>query len=257
MTLINGSSHADLLAENARLRAQLKAANERRSPISIDPSQGEITVDNLTLGGLSVESLRVRSPGLRGATVHLQDIGNWSPTKLQTGALGELTKKPLVIDELKARVPLPVVNSLLENVAGHQMAKAGLSEINLSQGSGNQLKVTGRLKKGISLPFEASGELGTTADGKVKFSLKSSRLGGIPMPNSLVGLASNLAGASLAKAGVSVDGENFTIDTSRQKPDNLIFQLDQVALVDGALTVQGSAPTRKAKSSIPSVPRRV
>jgi len=142
----------------------------------------------------------------------------------------------------------------MDQIAGDQLKEAGLSEVRLSQGEGRQVRVRGTLKKGLSLPFEVNGNLAASSDGGVKFSLQSSRLGGVPMPNLLLSLATKLAGESLEKAGVSVQGDDFTIDTKRLTPKNVSFELSELSVDNGALVLEGSAEQRK--SSVPLIPRK-
>lgn len=256
MTSISNLRSSELLAENRRLKAQIADMQASKPPITIDPKSGELQVDNLSLGSLRIEKLRLRSPGLREASSDLKDVENWLPTKENEAKFRELVEKPVVIDELKARIPLPFVNSILEKIAGEQMQDAGLSEVRLSQGEGSQIRVNGRVKRGISLPFEVNGDLVGTPDGKAKFSLRSSRVAGLPMPNFLVSFATKFAGQSLEKAGIVVDGSDFSIDTQKTKPKQILFELKSLTAQDGAILLEGAAPFRSGASSVPRIPRK-
>lgn len=256
MTSISNLRSSELLAENRRLKAQLADMQASKPPITLDPKSGELQVDNLSLGSLTIEKLRVRAPGLREASADLKDVANWLPSKENEANFKKLAEKPVVVDELKARIPLPFVNSIMERIAGKQMQDAGLSEVRLSQGEGSQIRVNGRVKKGISLPFEINGDLVGTPDGKAKFSLRSSRVAGLPMPNFLVSFATKFAGESLEKAGIAVDGGEFSLDTQKMKPDKLLFELQSLSVQDGAILIEGAAPVRTGASSVPRVPRK-
>ena len=247
-------SYANLAQENRELKARLAELESKKSPISVDPAAGSLTVEDLNVGPLSVDTLQVRAPSLRKATRELENVETWLGGGKKS--LKQFSEGPVVVDRLRAKVPLPFVNSIMEKIAGAQMTKAGLSEVHLSQGEEQALKVTGKVKKGIKLPFEVTGNLGTTEDGKLKFSLQSSKLGGLPMPNFLVSVATRLAGDSLSDAGVEVDGKDFSVDPSRLKPKNVLFQMDELSVQDGAILLSGAAPVVQGKSSIPNIPRR-
>jgi hypothetical protein len=247
-------SYAKLARENSELKARVADLESKNGPISVNPEQGTLEVQDLRIGPLSVESARVRAPALRKATRDMEKIETW----LDGGkdSLKEFADGPVVIDRLKAEIPLPFVNSLMEKIAGDQMSRAGLSNVSLSQGEGTSLRVQGQVKKGIKLPFEVNGSLAATKDGKVKFSLQSSRLGGLPMPNFLVSMASKFADDGLRKAGITVEGQDFTFDPKRLKPENVLFKMDSLAVHDGAILVDGSAPSVRGKSNIPQIPRK-
>ena len=247
-------SYANLAQENRELKARLAELETKKSPISVDPAAGSLTVDDLNVGPLSIDSLQVRAPSLRKATRELANVETWLGGGQKS--LKQFSEGPVIVDRLKAKVPLPFVNSIMEKIAGDQMTKAGLSEVRLSQGEEEAIKVTGKVKKGIKLPFEVTGNLGTTEDGKLKFSLKSSKLGGLPMPNFLVSVATRLAGDSLSDAGVDVDGKDFSVDPSHLKPKNVLFQMEELSVQDGAILLSGAAPVVRGKSNIPTIPRR-
>lgn len=257
MTLISTTkraSYANLARENQELKARVAELESKQGPISLTPEEGLLEVKDLRVGPLSVESAQVRAPALRKASRDLEKVEAW----LGEGrdSLKGLADGPVVVDRLKAKIPLPFVNSILEKVAGAQMAEAGLSEISLSQGENNQLKLKGKVKKGLKVPFEVTGALATTDEGKIKFSLLSSKLMGLPMPGTLVSLATRFAGESLSKAGVEVDGQDYTIDPERIKPKNVLFEMNSLAVSDGAILVDGSAPVVKGTSNIPKIPRK-
>jgi hypothetical protein len=248
-------SYASLAQKNRELQARVTELESKKGPISIDPEKGALEVKDLRVGPLSVETAQIRAPALRNATRDLEKVETW----LSGGknSLQNFTDGLVVVDRLKARIPLPFVNSLMEKIAGDQMSRAGLSEVSLSQGEGDRLKIQGKVKKGIKVPFEVTGALGTTADGKVKFSLQTSKLGGLPMPNFLVSMATKFAGDSLSKGGVKVDDQkNYTFDPKGLQPDNILFRLDNLAVQDGAILVEGSAPFVEGKSSIPKISRK-
>ena len=247
-------SYANLAHENKQLKAKLAELESKKSPISVDPAAGSLSVDDLNIGPLNIDTLQVRAPSLRKATCELENVETWLSGKQDS--LRQFSEGPVVVDRLKAKIPLPFVNSLMEKIAGDQMTKAGLSDVKLAQGEDQALTVTGKVKKGIKLPFEVTGNLGTTEDGKLKFSLKSSKLGGLPMPNFLVSVATRLAGDSLSDAGVEVEGKDFSVDPSRLKPQNVLFQMEDLSIQDGAIIVNGAAPVTQGKSNIPRIPRR-
>jgi hypothetical protein len=237
-----GASQNNLIRENQRLKQRIAELEAKRSPISANPETGEIQIDDLSVGGMDIEKLRVRVSGLRAATTDVGDIGAWAKGRPNLAPLTALAQKPLVVDELKARIPLPLVNSMMDQIAGDQLKKAGLSEVRLSQGEGGEVRVRGMIQKGLTLPFEVNGNLSTTTEGKVKFKLLSSRLAGFPMPNLLVSIATRFAGDSLDKAGVTFDNNEFTLDPQQFKPKNVHFQLEELSVHDGAVTIGGAAP---------------
>lgn len=246
-------SYANLARENRELKAKLAELEAKKSPISVDPQSGALSVEQLSVGPLSIDTLQVRAPALRNATRELEKVETW--VSGGQDSFKQFSQGPVVVDRLKAKIPLPFVNSLMEKIAGDQMTRAGLSEVHLSQGEEQTLKVTGKVKKGLQLPFEVTGDLGATNDGKLKFSLRSSKLGGLPMPNFLVSMATRLAGDSLAGAGVEVEGKDFTVDPTRLKPKNVIFQMKDLSVQDGAILVDGAAPVVRGKSRIPKIDR--
>lgn len=245
-------TYASLAKENSELKARVAALESGKGPVSVDPKEGLLEIRDLRIGPLSVETARVRAPALRQASREMENVEAWLGGK---ESLQKLTEGPVVVDRLKAKIPLPFVNSLMEKIAGDQMTRAGLSDVSLSQGKDRTLKVQGKVKKGLTLPFEANGSLATTDDGKVKFSLQSSKLGGLPMPNFLVSLAGRFAGDALKKAGLEVDGKDFAFDPQALKPENILFKMKNIEVQDGAILVEGAAPAIRGRSSVPKVTR--
>lgn len=249
---------SNLVAENQRLRQRVAALEAKAtSPISANPEKGEVRVENLSMGPLQVDKLHLQSKALEEATASLQDLKSFLPgsksKKLDASGLAE---KPLLVRALKAKLPIPFVNSMIEQVAGAQFAESGLSEVALSEAEGNQVRLSGKVKKGIKVGFEVLGDLSATKEGKVRVKVNGTKLGGVPMPNFVVSLASRLAGSYLDKAGVSQDQTQFTIDPKRFQPKNVFFQLNNLSLEDGAILLEGGLPVVRGKSSVPIVPRK-
>lgn len=247
-----------LVAENLQLKRRVAELEKKASsPISADPKSGEVHIDHFSIGPLNIEKLDVHSQALASAANDVEG----SLTNLKSGHLfpcdlKQLSQKPVIVRALKAQIPVPFVNSILEQVAGAELKKSGLSDLRLSQAEPGQLTVNGTSHKGLPLPFEVTGHLSATDDGKLKFHVRRSKLGIIPLPNALVSLAGKLAGDQLAKAGVAADGQEFTIDPAQYKPKNVLFQLDKLNVVDGAILVEGGAPVVSRPSPIPKIRRK-
>lgn len=247
-----------LVAENLQLKRRVAELEKKASsPISADPKSGEIHVDHFSIGPLNIEQLDVHSQALAVAANDVEgSLKNLKSGQLFPCDIKQLAQKPVIVRALKAQIPIPFVNSIIDQVAGTELKKSGLSDLRLSQAESGQLTVNGRSHKGLSLPFEVTGNLSATSDGKLKFHVKRSKLGIIPLPNALVSLAGKFAGDQLAKAGVAADGQEFTIDPAQYKPKNVLFQLDKLNVVDGAILVEGGTPVVSRPSPIPKIPRK-
>ena len=110
-------SYADLAQENRQLKAKLAALETKQSPISVDPAAGSVSVTDLNIGPLSIDTLQVRAPSLRKATRDFENVEAW----LSGGekSLKQFSTGPVVVDRLKAKIPLPFVNSLMEKIANN------------------------------------------------------------------------------------------------------------------------------------------
>lgn len=246
-----------LAAENLQLKKRVAELESRaNSPIAIDPKKGKVEVNDLAIGSLAIEKLELHSDALSGTSEKIgAELANLKLNRFKPADLKQLSREPLTVRALKASIPLPLVNSILDQVAGAELQRAGLSDIRLSQNKDGSLKVVGKSHKGLTLPFEANGRLSTTGDGKIKFQLENSRVGSIPMPGFLVSFATSLAEGKLRKAGVSTDGQEFVIDPNQHKPDNIRFQLDKLSVHDGAILIEAGSPTVSRPSPVPRIPR--
>lgn len=246
-----------LAAENFQLKKRLAALEARASsPISANPQTGEVKIDNFQVGPLSIEKLDLTSKALSDSAAEVDKFATLEAGSLKLPEFKKLTEKPLLVRALKAAIPLPFVNSALEQIAGAQLSKAGLSDLQIGQTDDGLLKVTGKARKGLQLPFEVTGRLSATPEGKVKFQIARSKVGSIPMPDLVVTLATKLAGEKLEKAGVTAEGKEFTLDPRPHKPSNLIFQLKNLSVGDGAILIEGGAPVVSRPSPIPKIPRK-
>ena len=131
----------------------------------MSPENGEVKIDNFQVGPLVIEKLHLKSQALSESAQEMDKFATLETKGLQLPDLKTLSQKPLLVRDLKAQIPLPFVNSALEQIAGSQLQKAGLSELQLGQTKDGQLKIQGRIQKGVNLPFEVTGKLATAKDG--------------------------------------------------------------------------------------------
>ncbi len=252
------NSSPSLAAENFQLKKRIAELEARASsPISLDPAKGKITIEDLTVGSLAIEKLELRSQALAETAEKLSSSPHTLPHNLLNPAvLKELGRESFTVENLRASIPLRLVNSLLDQIAGAELKKAGLSDIQLTQNRDGSLKIQGTSHKGLSLPFEVNGNLSATKDGQVKFQLLTSRLGALPLPGFLVSLATSFAGDKLKGVGVSGNGTDFLIDPTRHKPENVHFQLGNLELANGRFFIAGGLPSAKGTSPVPRIARR-
>lgn len=241
-------SYDELKLENRRLKAELEEAKAQRSPIRLDPDTDRLVVEDLTTPEYHVDRLEVSSPELGSLMDQSLSLDSFlAGGKLALPSLEQLKDAPLQVEMFKLRVPESTLNQTATRVSGEALQENGLKDVKIGVGDGGTLTFSGQVDRFIDIPFEVSGRLGVTDDGKVRFDLQDSHVFGIlPLPKLMVRLAASMTGGSMEKIGLTQEGNSFFFDVQGLLPDNLKMQLQRISSQDGQLVLEGGAPPAQA-----------
>ena len=246
----------DLLAENQKLKAQLRALQEKQAPVRVDPAKGQVTIKNYKPDTFTINHMTAHSAGITDLASGLSQVDKWvrpgygsQLPDLNHGLAGKIE-----VESLRMTVPYETVNKMIPKLAGRQMSQLGVSEMSLSKGEGpGEIAIQGRARKFlVDVGFQASGRLRINAQGQPAFSLSQTRVAGMAMPNFLATLgAAVLAGPEMKELGVKQFGSEFTIDPSKLLPPNIQPNLTTVRVDEEGFVIEGGrdleALTKKAQ----------
>lgn len=250
-------SQTALMAENRRLREQLAALREeKQAPISVDPSRGRVTITDYQTDQFKIDKLSAQSEGIKEVAQALSQVDQWVGSK--TGSLPDLSpslRSRVQVDALKISVPFETVNKAIPKIAGPQLKEAGVRSLRVGPGEKpNEVSIQGRAKKIFEVGFSAVGEMSVTPTGESKFVLKETRVGGLPMPNFLSTLATQIfAGESMREIGVTQNGSEFTMDPSKMMPSNVDMDLTDLRVDQTGFVIEGGQLERGSQNSLKSV----
>jgi hypothetical protein len=115
---------------------------------------------------------------------------------------------------------------------------------------GNQIKQTGKLNKGPGLPFEMTGTMSATADGRIRIQPTKVKAAHLPVKGimKLFGLdMAKLVNTSKTK-GVTVDGNDIILDAAQMLPPPMMRgHITAVSIQDGQI-VQTFGTARKLQA---------
>lgn len=239
-------SQTSLQAENRRLRAEIAALKQKRAPISVDPAEGRIVIDDYKTPDFTVDNLEVYSPAIKDAAAAMSKLDNWidTGTKVQKPDFNQLLQDPMTVTDMSVQVPFKTINKTIPKIAGEQLTEAGMKNVKVSAGDDpGTVKITGRVKKLLEVGFEVEGDLSVTPAGKTRFAIERSRVAGLPMPNFITSLATAIfGGQSMEEMGVEQNGNEFLMDPKTMLPPNVDTKLSGIQVSQEGFLIQGGAP---------------
>lgn len=242
-----------LLAENERLKAQLKAMQQRQAPIMVDPAKGTVTIENYHTDTFTINHMSAHSAGITDMASALAQVEKWVQPGGRSPSLPDLNRGlqgNIEVESLQMTVPFEAMNKMIPKIAGRQMENLGVSGLTLSQGkSPNEIAIKGRARKFLlDVGFEATGRVRINPQGQPAFSLSQTHLAGFAMPNFLATLATSvMAGPQMKELGVKQFGSEFTIDPSKMLPPNIKPNLNAVRVGEKGFIFEGGRPLEEVK----------
>ena len=117
---------------------------------------------------------------------------------------------------------------------------------------GNQIKQTGTLNKGVGIPFEMTGTMSATADGRIRIQPTQMKAAHLPVQGVM-----KLLGLDMAKLintrktkGVSVEGNDIILDAAQMLPPPKMRGRITAVSIQGDEIVQTFGPRRKLQAKL-------
>ena len=203
-----------LLAENQKLRAQLKALQEKQAPVMVDPAKGRVTIENYQTDNFTINHMTAHSAGITDLASGLSQVEKWiRPGRgSQLPDLNRGIAEKIEVESLQMTLPYRAVNRMIPKLAGRQMSQLGVSDLSLSKGDApGEIAIRGRARKFlVDVGFQATGHLRINAQGQPAFSLDQTRVAGLAMPNFIKSQQSILSAARSGRITIFA----FTYDDS-------------------------------------------
>ena len=234
-------THAALLAENRRLKEQLKALQERRDPISINPEEGKLTIRDWQTENFTIDRLEASTQAITDLSAAMTELERWAKPNPSLPDVTQAMQSRVEVSDMKLTVPFKTLNKMIPQIAGKQLADSGIRSLSVSAGNRpNEIAIKGRVKKLFEVGFEATGEMSVSRAGKSLFRLTGSRVAGVPMPNFLTGLATSIfASQQMEEMGVTQRGDDFIIDQQKFLPKNIDAQVTSLSVNRSGFVVEG------------------
>ena len=145
-------------------------------------------------------------------------------------------------------------NLMNRHVFGYQGAP--LKDLTV-EADGQKLKLSGKLHKGIDIPFSATSSLSTTADGQMRLHVESMKAAGVPAKGllGLFGLELDDVMDIKKRRGIDVQDNDIVIAPAQVlPPPEIVGRLTRVAVQDGRLvqTFEDPGKGRPARLVLPS-----
>jgi len=178
--------------------------------------------------------------------------GQFLPTKKgQPPAFDDKLSYVVAIDSAEIAVTTASMSHAL-NTYVFGAPDAPLKNVTLSI-EGNQIKQTGTLNKGVGIPFEMTGTMSATADGKIR--IQSSKVKAVHLP---VKGAMKLLGLDMAKLintrytkGVTAEGNDIILDPALMLPPPMMRGHITAVRLQGDEIVQTFGTARKLRAAKP------
>lgn len=186
--------------------------------------------------------------------LHIRHLsGQFLPTrKDQPPAFDDKLSYIVAIDSAEIGVSMASMSHAM-NTYVFGAPDAPLKNLKLSV-HGSEVRQTGTLKKGIGIPFEMTGAMSATIDGKIR--IHPSQVEAAHMP---VGGVMKLFGLDMAKLintrntkGVRVDGNDIILDPAQMLPPPAMRGRITAVRIEGDEIVQTFGTARKLPSGKPS-----
>jgi len=236
-------THSALLAENRRLKEQLKALQEKRDPISINPVEGKLTITGWETDNFTIDRLEASTQAITDLSAAMTELERWAKPNPSLPDMSQALQTKVQVSDMKLTVPFKTLNKMIPQMAGRQLEESGVRSLSVSAGRRpNEIAIKGRVKKLIEVGFEATGELSASRAGQSRFRLTGSRVAGVPMPNFLTGLATSIfASQQMSEMGVTQRGDDFLIDQQKFLPKNIDAQVTGLSVNETGIVVEGGS----------------
>jgi len=175
--------------------------------------------------------------------------GQFLPTrKGQPPAFDDKLSYTVAIDSAEVGVSAASMSHAL-NTYVFNAPDAPLKNLTLSI-QGSQIKQTGTLNKGIGIPFEMTGAMSATADGKIRIQPTQMKAGLLPVKGVM-----RLLGLDMAKLvntrktkGVSVEGNDIILDPAQMLPPPKMRGRITAVSIQGGEIVQTFGTARRPQA---------
>jgi hypothetical protein len=180
--------------------------------------------------------------------------GQFLPTKKgQPPAFDDKLSYIVAIDSAEIGVTAVSMSHVL-NTYVFGAPDAPLKNLTLSI-QGNQIKQVGTLNKGIGIPFEMTGTMSATADGRIRIHPSQVKAARLPVKGLM-----NLLGLDMAKLvntrdtkGVSVEGNDVLLDPGHMLPPPMMRGRITAVRIEGDEIIQIFGTERALQAGKPSV----
>jgi len=187
-------------------------------------------------------------------TLHIHHLsGQFLPTKKgQPPAFDDKLSYIVAIDSAEVGVSAESMSHAL-NTYVFNAPDAPLKDLTLTI-QGDQIKQTGKLNKGPGLPFEMTGTMSATADGRIRIQPTKVKAAHLPVKGimKLFGLdMAKLVNTSKTK-GVTVEGNDIILDAAQMLPPPVMRGHITAVSIQGDQIVQTFGTARKPQAGKPS-----
>jgi hypothetical protein len=204
---------------------------------------------------------------MRHVALHVADGVVLDVTSLDGELVSQKAGQPPVFDDpgsyvLRMRTADATMNAASLTTLVRQRTAAGgddrLRDLQLAIEEG-ALKISGKLHKGVWVPFTLSADVAASGDGRIRLHARKLKTAGVPVKGLL-----DLFGVDVGKlmkmpagSGISADGDDLLLDTTTlMPPPRMEGRVERVAIAGDrmALTMTGDGrpPAPPAKRPLPS-----
>ena len=196
-------THSALLAENRRLKEQLKALQEKRDPISINPVEGKLTITGWETDNFTIDRLEASTQAITDLSAAMTELERWAKPNPSLPDMSQALQTKVQVSDMKLTVPFKTLNKMIPQMAGRQLEESGVRSLSVLTGS---------------------------------------RVAGVPMPNFLTGLATSIfASQQMSEMGVTQRGDDFLIDQQKFLPKNIDAQVTGLSVNETGIVVEGGS----------------
>jgi hypothetical protein len=176
--------------------------------------------------------------------------GQFLPTKKgQPPAFDDKLSYIVAIDSAEVGVSAASMSHAL-NTYVFGAPDAPLKNLNLSI-QGDQIKQTGTLNKGVGIPFEMSGTMSATADGRIRIQSTHVKAAHVPVKGVMKVLGLDMAQLVNTRKtkGVSVEGNDIILDAAQMLPPPLMRGHITAIRLEGDEIIQTFGTPRKREAA--------
>ena len=171
-------------------------------------------------------------------TLHVRHLrGKFVPTtRAEIPYLDDKHSYTVAIDSAEIAIGMASLNALMTRTLGSD--RSNVEKLRISTDAEHQLRQQGVVDKGIKVPFDVTGGVDATGDGRIRLHASKVRGFGVPVTGLLKLLSIELDDVLKVKPGhgVTVDNNDLVLDPLRVIPPPLIRgKVTAVRVVDGAI----------------------